>query len=244
MIATLRDLLGVGIYSPDEAARYARVQTRTMQRWVFGDAAGDAVISSQLAKEGESEKLVTFLDFVQVLAIRQVRLRERKFPLPRIRKACEIATNEYGIEYPLAAKNHRIFLFGPKDKPLLCEMVIHIGQDEFGKDRYLQLGGRKSGNFVISEIAEPFMRRIRFGESKWAEEYTAFETEAGRIVMDPHKRFGEPFLPSCGYTARALWEAYQAEGSEENAAAAYGVSLNDIRLSCEYFDHLYGCDAA
>jgi hypothetical protein len=180
--------------SPEEAAHYARVQTRTMQRWVFGDAASDAVIGSQLAKSGESEKLVTFLDFVQVLAIRQVRLKEKKFPLPRIRKACERATNDHGIEYPLAAKDHCIFLFGPKDKPLLCEMVIHFGQDDLGKDRYLQLTGRKAGNLVLSEIAEPFMRRIRFGESKWAEEYTAFETDAGRIVMDPHKRFGEPFF--------------------------------------------------
>jgi hypothetical protein len=62
--------------------------------------------------------------------------------------------------------------------------------------------------------------------------------------MNPHKRLGEPFLPSCGYTAQALWESTLAEGSADRAAKAYGVEIGDVELACEYIDHLTGCDAA
>lgn len=245
MISTVRsNLLGVGIYSPDEAARYARVTTRTMQRWVFGDASGEPVIHSQLAKFSDREKLVTFLDFVQVLAVRQVRIREKRFPLQKIRKACDIAANRYSLEYPLAAKEHRIYLFGPQDNLAACEMVVLFGHDEAGEDMYLQLTGKKAGNFVLSAIAEPFMSKLRFGPSKFAEEYVAWEKGDRQILMNPHKRLGEPFLPTSGYTAQALWEAYFAEGGVENAARVYGVDAADVQLACEYFDYLTGRDAA
>jgi len=244
MISPARNLFGIGVYTPDEAARYARVTTRTMNRWVFGEGESLPVIRSQLAISDEPAKLVTFLDFVQILAVRQVRLREKKFPLQRIRAACDVAADRYRLDYPLAARDHRIYLFGPKDNLKLCEMVIEVGQNSEGHERLVQLSGRKSGNVVMNEIAEPFMSRLQFGESTFAESYVAWEKDGRKILMHPHKRLGEPFLPSCGYTALALWEAHVAEGSVENAAEAYGVEKADVDLACEYFDYLTGRDAA
>lgn len=241
MVTTARDLVGVGIYTPNEAARYARVSTRTMQRWVFGDRQGDAVIQPQLAA---SEKLVTFLDFVQTLAIRSVRLRQKGFPLQKIRAACDTATDHYSLRFPLAARDHKIFLFGPLDNPNQCEMVIRFGQDEAGDDRLLQISGRKRGNYVMTQIAEPFMMGLEFGDSPFAERYVAWERNGLTIVMDPHKRLGEPYLPSCGYTALALWEAYVSEGGIERAAKVYGVTTEEVQLAYEYYDHLAGNDAA
>ncbi len=209
-----------------------------MQRWVFGGSGGSSVIRGQLSMAGESEKLVTFLDFVQILAVRQVRVTDSKFPLQRIREACDLAAKKYDLPYPLAAKDHRIFLFGPKDNPKRCEMVIEIG------GQYLQISGKCAGNYVINEIAEPFMRRLRFGNTPFAEEYIAWEREDRRVLMNPHKRFGEPYLPNSGYTAQALWEAYRNEGSVERAAKSYGVDVEDIETACEYLDHLTGRDAA
>lgn len=242
--ATQANLLGIGIYSPEEAAMYARVTTRTIQRWIFGDGSGSAVLRSQLAQTGDDEKLVTFLDFVQVMAVRQVRIAEKRFPLQKIRKACDLAATKYGLDYPLAAKEHRIYLFGPKDKPAACDMVILFGKDEEDKNRYVQLTGSGTGNIVMADIAEPFMNQLKFGESPFAEEYTAWQKDGRRIVMNPHHRLGEPYLPSCGYTAQGLWEAYAAEGGVDNAAHAYGVDREDVELVCEYFDHLIGRDAA
>jgi hypothetical protein len=242
MIATADNLLGIGLYTVDEAARYARLMTRTVNRWVFGDAAGESVVEAQLSKSGE--KVVTFLDFIQTLAVRSVRVSENKFPLQKIRQACQRAAKDCNLSFPLAAKDHRIFIFGPRDNPKKCEMIIRIGSDDAGEDVYRQLTGKKAGNMMITKIVEPFMQGVEFGDSAFAERYVALASGKTKIVMDPHHRFGEPYLPSCGYTALALWEAYRAEGGAERAARAFGVSVKEIELACSYYDYLTGNDAA
>ncbi len=62
--------------------------------------------------------------------------------------------------------------------------------------------------------------------------------------MHPDRRFGEPLVTSCGYTARALFESYHAEGGVAAAAEAYGVTREEVELACSYFDHLQGNSAA
>ena len=69
-----------------------------MTRWVFGDASGKPVIERQLGDP--LEKVVTFLDFVQTLAIREVRNRY----------GIDEARQRYDIDYPLACRN-AIYLF-------------------------------------------------------------------------------------------------------------------------------------
>ncbi len=243
MVTATSHLLGVGIYTADEAAEYSRLNKTTMARWVWGDTRGEPIIRAQLLDSGEPERLVTFLDFIQALAIRSIRISKTKFPLQKIRKAVLAAESEYSLRFPLAAKNHRIFIFGPRGNPALCEMVIRFETAEHD-DKTMQLTGKKRGNYIITEIAEPFMHGIEFGMSQFAEKYVALEYKDRQIVMDPRVRLGEPYLPSCGYTARALWEAYLSEGGIERAARAYGGELEDIEIAFRYFDILISDHAA
>ncbi len=81
---TNRTLPNVGLYTPAEAAHYARVPTALMVRWIHGNKQGDAVVTAELPND--IEKTVTFVDFVQSLAIRAIRLHHR-VPLQKIREA-------------------------------------------------------------------------------------------------------------------------------------------------------------
>lgn len=65
-------LLGVGLYSPSEAAFYARVRPQLLSNWVCGTKTTEPVIERQLLDA--SKRIVTFLDFIQTLAIRRMRL--------------------------------------------------------------------------------------------------------------------------------------------------------------------------
>lgn len=244
MVAASDHLVGVGLYTAEEAARYARISSRTMSRWVFGDNSGAPVIRSQLKSQGEPERFVTFLDFVQAMAVRSVRLREKQFPLQKIRAACEAASDRFDLQFPLAARDHRIYLFGPRDNLKLCEMVIACGKDPAGDEQYLQLSGKKRGSYLLTQVVEPFMSQLVFGDSRYAERFVAWSHNEQSIVMDPSTRLGEPYLPSCGYTALALWEAYLSEGGVEEAAKAYDVADSEVELACSYFDFLTGADAA
>ncbi len=57
-----------------------------------------------------------------------------------------------------------------------------------------------------------------------------------KIVLNPHRRFGEPIVDPGGYTAETLWHATNIEGGIEAAAEAFGVTLDEVRLANRYFD--------
>jgi len=221
--STGNELLGVGLYSVAEAALYARITTGMMERWLHGDRKGAAVLRPQLA----NERIVTFLDFIQALAVRAIRL-EHHVPLPKIRQAVETSRRDFGVAYPLAMA-HTTYLFGD-------DLVIRLGEDD-----YVQVSGEASRNRMITKIVEFYMTDVSFDpESRLARKFCLFAWRDFQATMDPEVRFGEPIVATCGYTARALWEAYNAEGSIEAAASAYGVQPLEVEFAIRCYDHLLG----
>jgi len=233
MIMQGTHLLGKGIFTLAEAAFLARVRTQTMTRWLFGDLRGDSVIASEFSEQDEN--VVSFLDFVQALAIRAIRVRH-KVPLQRIRQAYEEAQEKYNVKYPFATQ-HTTFLLGDSNT-----IVIHLGNDD-----YRELAGPSKGNRMITQVVEPYLHDLRF-DGKIASEYCAWPpraaNDARRVIMNPKRSFGEPIITTSGYTAQTLWEAYGVEGGTEAAARAFGISTDDVELACEYYDHLKGTSAA
>jgi uncharacterized protein (DUF433 family) len=229
MIAEAKDLLGIGLYTPREAAFYARVPTQTLTRWVFGNV-GEPVTNRQV--KDADEKLVTFLDFIQALAIRAIRIRH-KVPLQSIRQAYDEAVQHYGLDYPFA-RDHKVFLLGDTKT-----LVVRLKDDD-----YRAISGRTRGNKIITQIVEPFLNDVTF-EDDLAARFIAWHGRDNlNITMNPKHRFGEPIIEDCGYTARALWDAYETEGGVEAAAKAYGVKTAHVLLACEYYDYLAGTSAA
>ncbi|MBI1902061.1 MAG: hypothetical protein HYS13_13240 [Planctomycetia bacterium] len=235
MATATKSTLGIGLYTPAEAAFYARVRTQTMNRWLFGDKRNARVLATQV--EGDGEKVVTFLDFVQALAIRAIRSKH-KIPLEKIRQAVDLARSEYGIQYPFAV-DHTTYLFSDEQDEGHGEIVLKIG------DKLVQASGVSRKNLILREVAELYIRDLKFDpETSLAQEYTAWKGEHGRIVMNPHIRFGEPVVERCGYSAQTLWEAYEIEGGIKNAAESYLVDEADVELALSYFDHLLSSSAA
>ena len=222
MIAT-RDTLGIGIYTPAEAAFYARVRTQTLTRWLFGSEQGESVVAPQIPVN--DDKVVTFLDFVQTLAIRSIKTQYPKISLQKIRKAVDVAQDTLGIEYPFA-REHKTFVLNER------EIVLEV------EENLVQISGKHFGNLLIGPIAELYMKRIEYSDNGLASGYRAWGELEAPIVMNPKRRFGEPIVLSCGYTAQTLWEASIVEGGLDAAARAYGVRPEEVALACDYYDHL------
>lgn len=226
-IPSQSEFLGIGIYSAAEAAFYARIQTRTINRWIFGNKQGRQVVTPQLVSD--DQKFVTFLDFIQALAIREIRSRH-DVDLEKIRQAVELAENR-GIRYPFAQR-HSAFLFGDNIALEIDGQLIQASGD-----------GRK--NLLMKEIAQLYLKDLYFStESGLACRYVAWRDENGQIVMNPQFRFGEPVVENCGYTAQTLWEAYEIEGGINAAADAYNVKPGDVEIALRYHDHLLNSSAA
>lgn len=88
----------------------------------------------------------------------------------------------------------------------------------------------------MKEVAELYMKDVGFDPDGLANLYTAYEWSEFVVKMDPRLRFGEPLLPTCGYSAQALWEASIAEGSIANAAKVYKVKEGEVETACRYID--------
>lgn len=215
-----------GLYTLGEAAKYARMPQVTLARWFKGDNYCERVVPI------EDTKIITFLDFVQALAIRNLRFNYKKYKinLQDIRDAIERSTKEFGITHPFA-KKHTTYWFDkriwiqPEGEPLT------------------QISGKGHGQIGILQIIENFYECLSFDpETGYANSYKAFErtyrSGSHKIVMTPAVRFGEPILDDSGYTPEALFEAAQTEGSYEAAARNYGVDVDQVRICVDYFDYL------
>src|SRR5208337_5526414 len=104
-MSEIEDMIGsgAGLYTLGEVAKYARIHPITVSRWFKGDNYCKKVFSL------EDSKVITFLDFVQVLAVRNLRVHYR-VKLQKIREAVDRASQEFGIDFPFARK-HTTFLF-------------------------------------------------------------------------------------------------------------------------------------
>jgi uncharacterized protein (DUF433 family) len=230
MVASLKHHIGTGHYTIAEAAWYARVPTPLMSRWLFGTKKGEAVIDPQY---GHGDRTVGFLDFIQTLAIREMRI-QRRIPLQKFREAIQTAKRQYDIEYPFAMK-HCTYLLGDT-------LVIRPTPDS---DEFMEASGRQRGQRLFP-FAESYMDDLTYGTDSVASRYRIFQSHHSdpvKVMMDPEIRFGEPLMPS-GYSASALWEAIQAEGTQERAAKAYGVPIEEVQTAYSFVINHLGRAAA
>lgn len=224
MIATAKQLLGKGIYTPGEAALYARVRVELLKRWVFGTGDGDAVFRSQV---DPAEKTVTFVDLVQTMAVRSVRFDAIGVPLGRIREAVDLAQTRYGIDNPLCRKH--VILVNPHTRQLFIELpTLDI----------VQATGEHKHSKMMRPIVESFLLDLEYDHDGIATAYRPMRDGNRAVIIDPERKFGEPFIEGCGYSVWTLYDSYAAEGSVENAASAYGIGDQDVRLAVRYVDSL------
>lgn len=220
-----RSLLGVGLYTPQQAAYLARVTPRTLARWLHGDDRGQPALRAQL--RGDTQRRVTFLDLVQVMAVRAI-LRERAITLAKIRDFMDHAQREYGLTYPFA-RRHTTYLFDD-------DIVVRHGE------RIIQVTGRYKDQDLIRPVAELYMEDLSF-QDDLASAYTPLRAGDRYILVSPHHRMGQPLVMPCGYSVEALLASVRAEGTPEAAAAVNAVTVADVRLAQRYEDILAGVAA-
>lgn len=210
----------VGLYTVTEAACYARLHHTTAHRWIQLTRK-----QRQLGPLDNTELDVSFLDFVQLLAVRA--LRREGVTLPRIREAVEVATKEFSLEYPLAHKDNRVYSDGR-------DVHIKIGEE----DSSIQLSGKHRRQRNLPHVEMVYLRDLSFDEDNRPTEYHAFKHRDVLIFQRPGVSFGAPMVRDTPFTAIALADAVKAEGSIEAAAGAFGASVDQVEAAVRYIDFL------
>jgi len=213
------ELIGLGVYTLQEAALYGRLSPNKLSRWVFGSRKYEPVIESKLCNHG----LVSFYDLVQAMAINSA--RDEGIPLPKIRQAISTAKDRYGVEFPLAY-NHKLVWY---------DRDLHI---QFPDESIIQVSGRLRGQRAIKEIVESFMKDLHFNAEGLVERFTPFELYGRQIVLDPERQFGQPLVGDTGYRADVLANAYCVEQSAELVATAYNIGVKDVQTAVAYIEDI------
>jgi uncharacterized protein (DUF433 family) len=210
--------------------------------WLYGDREHSALHQPTIIRtEG---KWLTFLEFVEVLAVRTLR-NQYHLSFQKIRAAVNEARHAYGIEYPFANRDHRTILIGSD---------LHIQLK--GAPGPVGLTGKDKKQQSLRSCIEPFMENLEFDDKNTAMAFIAYRypipnelvkinstilskpsadiATTINIRMDPRYCFGEPVVEGTGYRADTLWRAALAESDMAKAAEYYEVKVHAVAAACNY----------
>lgn len=207
----------LGVYTPDQAARLLGIREGMVKRWIYGSAAGGAALIPQYPNhQGD---LVTFVDLVQAMAVRQIR-QSKALSLQKIRATIE-AADKHGVNYPFARK-HTTYVFHD-------DVVLRLNSGNL-----IQVTGKYKEQHLLEPIVQNYLDDMGFDDDGLVDEYVPMQQGFRKVVLKPTVNFGAPTVFPCGYTVRTLLDALDAEGSVESAANVCDVHHEDVRVAAAY----------
>lgn len=209
------------MYSEVEAARLLRVAPSTLHYWLEGGVRRGRSYKPVLRVEPRGENSVTWAEFVEAGLVREYR-RDLHVPMAELRAFIEGLREKTGIPYPLA--HERPFV---ADRRLVREV-----QDEVGLDADFCLVAEIRGQMILTPASSGFVHRVRWDAEGAAADWRPHNDPDSPVRIDPERRFGQPAVG--GVSTEVLWEQSEAGEYAEETAAAYDLSLDEVRWAVAY----------
>lgn len=217
----MQSRLELGVYTPAQAAWLTGVHDASaVVRWVFGSGASEPAIIPRATKSNNG--LLSFVDLIQVRAIRHVRAKTKKRPavsLQKVRIAVEMAAKK-GVLYPFA-RQHTIYEYDG-------EIVLRLE----GENYEFATGPYKK-EALLEDIAAFYADDLSYGSDGLANRLTPIVKRNRSVVLDPSLRFGAPTVLPCNYSVATLAQAAAVQGCT-SAAKTFQVSKADVKLAMDY----------
>lgn len=217
-------LIGIGLYTASEAEKLIAVPATRIRRWLLGHAYrrdgqrqwSDPLWQPQVPRLGKDVEL----GFRDLLELRFVEaFLQAGLSLHAIRKALCVAREVTGLSHPFASAQFQtdgrsIFLRvadefeGEQVEPVLIDLL------------------RKQ--YALGRVIEPSLKDLDFDADGIAARWWPMG-KAKSVVLDPAQAFGRPMIAGAGVTTRTLADAVTAEGSVDQVARLYEVSVAAVR---------------
>jgi uncharacterized protein (DUF433 family) len=213
-------LIGIGLYTPAEAARLIHVRSQRLHRWLNGHSVGgreyERLWSSQIDL-GDDGTFLGFLDLVQARVA--VAFIDAGLSPQKVRRAIILGREILKSDYPFASAQFRT------DGRTVILQVLIPGEDDTLIDLF-------QSQYLIKKVVEPSLKGLEFDKDlavRWWPEGTG-----GGIVLDPKRQLGQPIDADTGVPTAVLAAAAKAEGSIEKAARAYRVPPASVRRAVQF----------
>ena len=214
------ELIGVGLYSVGDAARFTGVSATTVSRWVKGYARrrqGERMEYPPLMPPSlepiDGKVALSFRDLMEVRFVGK--LRTLRVSWSEIDRTVSTARDILKTPYPFGS-----LVFKTDGARVFAE---------------LEKGGRllRDQQFAFGVVFEPSL----FAELEYeAGQVVRWRPSAGSnvVVLDPGRSFGKPLLDEFDVQTRVVAEAVEAEGSSARVAEWYEIPLQAVRTAVSY----------
>lgn len=201
-------LIGRGVYSIGEAARYTGLKSHQVAWWFRGGKAQspDRLFQTDYARNGHSLTL-SFHDLIDVLVAGK--LREYGMSLQGVRVAYLALAKELDTPHPFC--HSRLSTDG---KRAFLRIEQGIGSDSFSEV--------VSGQRVIPRVVENYLRHVDYSETT----NLALRWRVSRgVVIDPAISLGKPVIESTGVATYVVSQCFHANNRNPDLVA----DLFDLR---------------
>jgi uncharacterized protein (DUF433 family) len=221
-------LVGVGLYTPTEAATLTSIPSKKIRRWLRGHTIGDteypALWKSNLADQIDLESLyLSFLDLVQLRMVDA--FISAGLSAQKVRRAIEYGTKIVASDYPFA--NAKFRTDGKT-------VILHV-LDDTGDEHLIDLF--KHGQYLMQKVIEPSLKGLEFDRDDMAARWWPMGRSKG-IVIDPRRQFGTPIDDATGVPTSVLAYAARAEGSIAQAAKMFMVPQSSVSRAVAFEEQL------
>ena len=207
-------LLGHGVYSFSDAAKYTGLKQSRIREWFRIRENGQALFESDYGNVTE-QKLVSFRDLIEVFIAGK--MRENGIPLAYIRAIHSRLQTKWSDPHPFCQQELRI---SGKD-------VFLIGVDAKGRDQIMQV---LTGQHVFPKIISPFLNKLDYdGEIaiRWR--------IAKGVEINPAFAWGQPVASTSKIPTYILSSSFHANGKQADAVAHwFGVTKDDVLAAVKF----------
>ena len=214
-------LVGIGLYTPAEAARLSGVPAGKIVRWLSGHRIGNRHYEPLWLPQVDLDDDKVYLGFRDLMEVRVANaLMRHKISAIRVRAAIEMAREIYGIDRPLSTEN-----FKHNGRDIFMQV---IERDANGEEREALINTFRR-QYEFTAIMEPSLRNIEFDDAGTPRIWWP-KGKGAKIVVDPERSFGQPIEVSSSVPTSILAAAGKSLGPQ-TAARAYDVSVPAVRRS-------------
>ncbi|TVQ09164.1 MAG: DUF433 domain-containing protein [Balneolaceae bacterium] len=216
---TQQPTLGEGIFTPSEIAKFLKLPTGKVNRWVNSYWDGDFASKTGHGyswKKNDS-KAVNFLTMVELLIMAS--LSEQGARTTEIVKAHKVLADRYNVVYPFA----------------MNKVISNIYTD--GKKVYLDDGGyiiNLDGTDQINlEFVKQLFNNLDFGIDDLASRYWPMGKD-NSVVVDPERKFGHPVINETNIYPETIYGMVQAGDPPAFIASLYNLTGKEVEDAIAY----------
>lgn len=213
------ELTGIGLYTPQQAARLSGATALEVRRWLFGYKTKSKFMPP-LWNAQVADLSVKVIGFRDLMELRMVAAFVRKgVPLRIIRSALENARAMFGSEYPLTSQ--RFLTDG--------ETIYHEAVEAEGRD----LTDLQRRQIVFPEVVRPSLYDgVEFSSDGKALRWYPMNDKS--VIVDPELSFGRPSLSNYGVPTDIIALAVKAENSIKAVAAQFEIPETDVEAAVRF----------